>query len=94
MSGGRKLRNHRGELSNRGAEGKAERFPHRGRVPTSTHQACLLTQRDGWGLKVQGQASEIRFQGENWCWLRKHRLKGASAPQLARRESGKKSGTA
>ena len=35
---GGKLRSHRGECSNRGAEGKAERFPHRGLVPTSTHQ--------------------------------------------------------
>ena len=33
-----KLRSHRGEHSNRDAEGKAERFPHRGSVPTSTHQ--------------------------------------------------------
>ena len=37
-SGGRELRSHGGERSNRGAEGKAERFPHRGSVPTSTHQ--------------------------------------------------------
>ena len=35
---GGKLRSHGGECSNRGAEGKAERFPHRGSVPTSTHQ--------------------------------------------------------
>ena len=33
-----KLRSHGGERSHRGAEGKAERFPHRGSVPTSTHQ--------------------------------------------------------
>ena len=33
-----KLQSHRGECSNRGAEGKAERFPHRGSVSTSTHQ--------------------------------------------------------
>ena len=26
------------ESSHRGAEGKAERFPHRGSVPSSTHQ--------------------------------------------------------
>ena len=32
------LRSHGGERSHRGAEGKAERFPHRGSVPTSTHQ--------------------------------------------------------
>ena len=33
-----KLRSHGGERSHRGAEGKAERFPHRGSAPSSTHQ--------------------------------------------------------
>ena len=33
-----KLWRHGGERSHRGAEGKAEKFPHRGAVPTSTHQ--------------------------------------------------------
>ena len=37
MAGG-KFWSHGGERSNRGAEGKAERFLHRGSVPTSTHQ--------------------------------------------------------
>ena len=37
-SRGGKLQNHGGEHSNRGAKGKAERFPHRGSVPTRTHQ--------------------------------------------------------
>ena len=36
--GGGKLRSHGREHSHRGAEGKAERFPHRGLVLTSTHQ--------------------------------------------------------
>ena len=36
--GGGKLWSHGGECSNRGAEGKVERFPHRGSVPTSTDQ--------------------------------------------------------
>ena len=35
---GGKLRSHGEEHSNRGAEGKVERFLHRGSVPTSTHQ--------------------------------------------------------
>ena len=35
---GGKLWSHGGERSNRGAEGKVERFLHRGSVPTSTHQ--------------------------------------------------------
>ena len=37
---------------------------------------------------------EVRPQGEDCGWLREHSLKGATAPQLAGRESGKKSGTA
>ena len=36
--GGGKPWSHGGEHSNRGAEGEAERFPHRGSVSTSTHQ--------------------------------------------------------
>ena len=32
------LRSHGGEHSHRGGEGKVERFPHGGSVPTSTHQ--------------------------------------------------------
>ena len=46
------------------------------------------------GAGSEALASEVRPQGEYWSWLREHSLKGASAPQLARRESGKKSGTA
>ena len=49
---------------------------------------------EGWGLGAKAQASEVRPQGEDWGWLHEHSLKGASAPQLAGRESGKKSGTA
>ena len=36
--GGGMFWSHGGERSHRGAEGKAERFPHRVSVPTSTHQ--------------------------------------------------------
>ena len=36
--GGGEVWSHGGERSHRGVEGKAERFPHRGSVPTSTHQ--------------------------------------------------------
>ena len=39
---GRKLRSHGGESSNRGAEGRVDRFPHRGSVPTCTHQPDRL----------------------------------------------------
>ena len=34
------------------------------------------------------------MQGEDWGWWREHSLKGASAPQLAGRESGEKSAAA
>ena len=47
---GGKLRSHGGERSHRGAEGKVERFPHRGLVPTSTHQPeRLVCSPDGVG---------------------------------------------
>ena len=97
--GGGKLWSHRGERSNRGAEGKVERFLHRGSVLTSTHQPERLVcsparAGGGWKLRAEAQASELICQGEDWGWLREHSLKGASAPQLARMESGKKSGTA
>ena len=52
-------------------------------------EACLLTHRGGWGLGAEAPASEVRSQGEDWGWLREHSLKGASAQQLAGRESGK-----
>ena len=92
---GRELQSYREEHSNRGAEGKAERFPHRGSLPTSTHQPERLvcsTAREvgGWELRIG--ASEVRPQGEDWGWLHEHSLKGASVPQLAGRESENKSG--
>ena len=46
------------------------------------------------GLGAEAQASEVRSQGDDWGWWHEHSLKGASAPQLARTESGKKSGIA
>ena len=51
------LRSHGGEHSNRGAEGKAERFPHRGSVSTSTHQPERLVCSPagvggGWELRL------------------------------------------
>ena len=36
----------------------------------------------------------VQIPGEDWGWLCEHSLKGASALQLARRESGKNSGPA
>ena len=91
-----KLRSHGGEHSNWGAEGKAERFPHRGSVPTSTHQperlVCSPTGvGGGWELRLGLRWSDPRERMGRLC---EHSLKGASAPQLAGRGSGKKSGTA
>ena len=39
---GGKLQSHGVECSNRGAEGKAERFPHGGSEPNGTHQPETL----------------------------------------------------
>ena len=54
---GGKLRSHGGERSHRGAEGKAERFPHKGSVPSSTHQSERLVcspagTGGGWQLRL------------------------------------------
>ena len=57
-------------------------------------EACVLTRQGRWGLGAEAWASEVRSQGEDWGWLREHSLKGASAPQLAGRESGEMSGPA
>ena len=56
-------------------------------------EACLLPRPGGWGLGAEARAS-VGSQGEDWGWLHAHNLKGASGPQLARRESGKKFGPA
>ena len=55
---GGKLQSHRGECSNRGAEGKAERFPHRRSLPTSTHQP----ERIVWSPAGTGGGGELRFR--------------------------------
>ena len=93
MAEGRELRSHGGERSHRGAEGKAERFPHRGSVLSSTHQpkrlVCSPTGAGGgWELRLGLRRSDRRERtgvgGVNTV------LKGTSAPQLAGRESRKK----
>ena len=61
----RKLQRHRGEHCNRGAEGTAERFPHRGSVLTSTHQperlVCSPAVVGGnWKLRLGLQRSNLR----------------------------------
>ena len=59
--GGGKLRSQGGEHSNRGEEGKVERFPHRGPVLTSTHQPKRLVglparMGGGWELRLRLQS--------------------------------------
>ena len=62
---GGKFQSHGGEHSNRGTEGKVERFPHRGSVLTSTHQperlVCSPTGAVvGWELRLRCQRSDSR----------------------------------
>ena len=62
---GGKLWSHRGERSHRGADGKAERFPHRGVVLTSTHQPERLVCSPagvggGWELSLRLRRSDPR----------------------------------
>ena len=62
---GGKLWSHGGERSNRGVEGKAERFPHRGSVPTITHQperlVCSPAGMGGvWELRLRLRRSDPR----------------------------------
>ena len=61
---------------------------------STAQDASLLTRRDRWGLGAEAWALEVRSQGEDWVWRSEHSLKGASAPRLAGRDSGKRSGTA
>ena len=81
-SRGGEIRSHGGERSHRGAEGKAERFPHRGSVPSSTHQPERLVcspagAGGGWELRLGAEArASVRSQGEDWRWQHEHSLKG------------------
>ena len=62
---GGKLRGRGQEHSNRGAEGKAVRFPHRGSGPTGTHQPERLVcspsgAGGGWELRLGLWGSDPR----------------------------------
>ena len=87
----------RRRVQQQGCRGQSRETPAQ-RIGTDQHsparEACLLTSRDRLGLGAEAPVSEVRSQGEDWGWLREHSLKGASAPRLAGRESGKRSGTA
>ena len=59
------------------------------RRPALTSPRGLSAQPPGRaGLGAEVRAS-VGSQGEDWVWLPEHRLKGASVPQLAGKESGK-----
>ena len=79
-----------------GCRGQSGEIPTQ-RIAAEQHsparEACVLTRQGGRGLGAEARAS-VGSQGEDCGWLSEHSLKGASAPQLAGRESGKKSGTA
>ena len=91
MAGGNALEPWR-RAQQQGCRGKSREIPAQ-RIGADQHsparEACLLTRRGGWGLGAEARASEVRSQGDDWGWLREHSLKGASAPQLAGRESRK-----
>ena len=100
---GRDCGRHRGEASEpqRTAQQQACRGQS-GEIPTQrigadqhspAQEACLLTRRDRWELGAEARAS-VGSPGEDWGWRHEHSLKGASAPRLAGRESGKRFGTA
>ena len=84
-------------MQQQGCRGQSGEIPAQ-RIGPDQHspaqEAYLLTRRGGRGLGAEAQASEVGSQGEDWGWRREHSLKGASAPQLAGRESRKKSGAA
>ena len=65
---GGKLRSHEAEHSHRGAEGKAEKFPHRGSVPSSSHQPERLVCSPagvgrGWELRLGLQSDRRERTG-------------------------------
>ena len=79
-----------------GCRGQSGEIPAQ-RIGANQHapaqETCLLTRQNGWGLGAEAPAS-VGSQGEDRGWLHEQSLKGASAPRLARRESGKRSGAA
>ena len=83
---GRRLRVAEGETSEpqrrvqqQGCGGQSREIPAQ-RIGANQHsparEACLLTRRDRWVLGAEARASEVGSQGEDWCWLREHSLKG------------------
>ena len=81
------LQSLRGECSNRGVEGKMERIPPRGSVPTSTLQPEMLACPPAWwGLGAEVQTSEVRHLGEDWGWLQEDSLRSYCATDAGDQE--------
>ena len=80
---GKKHQSHGGERKQQWCRGQSGGIAAQ-RISADQHsparEACLLTHRDRLGLGAEAWASEVRYQGEDWGWLREHSLKGASAP--------------
>ena len=85
----------RSRAQQQGCGGQSREVPAQ-RISADQHsparEACLLTHGGRRGLGAEARASEVGSQGEDW--RREHSLKRASAPRLAWRESGKRSGAA
>ena len=68
-------------VQQQGCRGQGREIPAQ-RISADQHsparEACLLTRQGGRELGAEARASEFRFQGENWGWLREHSLKVAS----------------
>ena len=79
-------------VQQQGCRGQSGEIPAQ-RISADQHspapEACLLTHWYGPGLGVEARALKFTPQGEDWGWLCEDSLKGASAPQLAGRESVK-----
>ena len=69
----------RRRVQQQGCGGQSGEIPTQ-RIGADQHsparEACLLPCRGGLGLGAEARASEVRSQGEDWGWLREHRLKG------------------
>ena len=93
-----KFRSHGGEYSNRGAEGKAERFPPEDHCRPALTSLRGLSAHPPPGRVGAGSWGSGFFQGQTpgrglglAVWTQPE---GASVPQLARRVSGKNTGPA
>ena len=77
----------------RRAKRRGSRTEDRRRAALSSPRGLSAPPPGRAGLGAEARAS-VGSQGEDWGWRREHSLKGASVPQLAGRESGKRSAAA